>query len=631
MLEIIRKASRTWVAKIFLVVLFVPFLIWGLSDALFSVSGSSTVVSVGRQKVPFSSFINSWKQELGMISQKIGFVVNSERARSVGLDKKILDNLVSGATLDQFIEDIGLEADHGRVWGEIARSPLFHGKDNKFSHDVFVSRLAREGINEKEYIDHYTKMLSRTDVVGMFVGGMRPSNLLLDQAKRFYFENRSVDYIVLNNRHVPAIADPSNAVLTQWFEKYKDNYRAPEYKRISYILFDVHEKEKKIEISNDELQAEYEKNKEKYFSPEIRTVEQLVFPNQKEADEAFQSLKKGKKFIQLAEEQGKSLSDISLGSFSKEYIPDVSLADSIFSLAKKGDFTPVIHGSFGYVIAHVSNIKPSFTVSFQEVKKDIANQMRITKASEKVKEDYKRLEEFLALGTSMDEISRREKIVSIDLPLVDFAGKDVKGKEVAAIPYKEQLLFRVFGKDDPLSKDHTVALPDGSYMWVQIKESIPARDRKLEEVLTDVKKDWKTVKTAEEVSSKANQLVLEYRKEGKNFRDIGKNLGASLLTTNQINRMDNENKFFGYDGISQVFSGPVEMVKCFPIENGLSYVVFKVTNSKVGPVQEKDKFISYLTQMMNKDLLDSVIAYLKSQYSVTVHDNLIQRYLDGEK
>ncbi|WP_157141062.1 SurA N-terminal domain-containing protein, partial [Candidatus Liberibacter asiaticus] len=41
MLEIIRKASRTWVAKIFLVVLFVPFLIWGLSDALFSVSGSS--------------------------------------------------------------------------------------------------------------------------------------------------------------------------------------------------------------------------------------------------------------------------------------------------------------------------------------------------------------------------------------------------------------------------------------------------------------------------------------------------------------------------------------------------------------------------------------------------------------
>ncbi|XCE14925.1 hypothetical protein Q7M43_05195 [Candidatus Liberibacter asiaticus] len=168
-------------------------------------------------------------------------------------------------------------------------------------------------------------------------------------------------------------------------------------------------------------------------------------------------------------------------------------------------------------------------------------------------------------------------------------------------------------------------------MWVQIKESIPARDRKLEEVLTDVKKDWKTVKTAEEVSSKANQLVLEYSKEGKNFRDIGKNLGASLLTTNQINRMDNENKFFGYDGISQVFSGPVEMVKCFPIENGLSYVVFKVTNSKVGPVQEKDKFISYLTQMMNKDLLDSVIAYLKSQYSVTVHDNLIQRYLDGEK
>lgn len=634
MLEIIRKASRTWVAKIFLVVLFVPFIVWGVSDAFFSFSGKSTVVSVGNQKIPLSVFTQIWTQELDSLSRQIGFTVPPERARSAELDKKITEHLVAGAALDQFIEDTGLEAPDSRVFEFIRFQPIFYGKDGKFSHEVFVSKLAQEGVSEKEYVETYKKMISRSDIAEMFIGGDKSSRFLAEQMMRHYSENRTIEYVVLNAHDVPAVVDPASVVLAEWFAKFKGNYRAPEYKSFSYIALDVNEKEKNVVVAESELRSEYEKNKNQYFSPEIRTVEQLVFPNKKEAEKALQSLKKGKKFVQLAQEQGKSLSDISLGSFSKEYIPDPSLADPIFSLAKEGDYTSLIHGSFGYVIAHVSRIKPSFTTPFEQLKKSIEHKVRLAKASQVVLEEYKKAQDLLSSGKTMKDIATKEKFSFGDLPPLNYLGMDMKNRPVQKIPYKDHLLSRIFNQEGALvtDTDNTIHLPDGSYVIFKVKEVIPARDRKLEEVLTEVKKDWKSIQQTEAVLNKAQNLVLACNK-GKSFADMASSLRKFISVKSNITRMakESEEGILENDGILRVFSGPVGMVKSFPIKNGAEQVVFKVVHSKINPMDDKKKFILSLEKMIGKDMLDSSIAYLRQQYPVYVNESLITKYFDQHK
>ncbi|QTP64232.1 SurA N-terminal domain-containing protein [Candidatus Liberibacter africanus] len=628
MLDIIRKASRTWVAKIFLVVLLIPFLVWGLVESIFSISGSSTIISVGSEKVPLENFIYYWKKELEALSQRIGFVVTSEKARAVELDKKIVENLVSVAVVDNFIKEMGVETSRSRVLDLIGRFPFFHGKDGKFSRDVFLSKLAQQNYDEGKYIDQSIRDRSRADIVPILAGGIQVSKLLQDQIVRFYYENRSVKYIVINGDDVAAVGDPSSAVITEWFEKRKDSYRFPEYKRLSYILFDVHQKAKQVQITEDDLRAEYNKRKDSYSSPETRTVEQLFFANKEEANNAFTSLQKGKNFQQLAKEQGKSLKDISLGSLSKQSIPDAALADAVFSVAKEDGYTNVVSGSFGYTIAHVSKIKPNFTPSFEKLKKEIEDQMRLVKASTIVQEEYKKAEKMFSSGKSMTEISQKENLPLVDLQFMDSLGKDKNGKEISSIPYKDHLLFSAFNKEQS-SMDNKLALPDGSYMLIKETEVIPEREKKLNEIMPEVIKDWKYSKKAEKVADKAKQLVLEYNKKGKCFYSIGKPFGKSILTK-RITRTSKGEEFFE-NGVSEIFSGPIGMVKSFPIKNGAEYVIFKVVDYKIDPVPNKDKLTDSIKATVSQDAFDSIISYLKSKYPVTIHEDIIDKYLNSEQ
>ncbi|CAL9915171.1 hypothetical protein LSO2F_140046 [Candidatus Liberibacter solanacearum] len=132
--------------------------------------------------------------------------------------------------------------------------------------------------------------------------------------------------------------------------------------------------------------------------------------------------------------------------------------------------------------------------------------------------------------------------------------------------------------------------------------------------------------------NKAQNLVLACNK-GKSFADMASSLRKFISVKSNITRMakESEEGILENDGILRVFSGPVGMVKSFPIKNGAEQVVFKVVHSKINPMDDKKKFILSLEKMIGKDMLDSSIAYLRQQYPVYVNESLITKYFDQHK
>jgi peptidyl-prolyl cis-trans isomerase D len=51
MLESLRKAAGTWVAKLLLIMLVLSFAVWGISGQMMTGAGGSTVLSTGNTKV----------------------------------------------------------------------------------------------------------------------------------------------------------------------------------------------------------------------------------------------------------------------------------------------------------------------------------------------------------------------------------------------------------------------------------------------------------------------------------------------------------------------------------------------------------------------------------------------------
>ena len=57
MLGTIRKFSNSIFAKIFLFIVAIPFVFWGMGD-LFSVGNKNTIVKIGKDKISTKEFVN---------------------------------------------------------------------------------------------------------------------------------------------------------------------------------------------------------------------------------------------------------------------------------------------------------------------------------------------------------------------------------------------------------------------------------------------------------------------------------------------------------------------------------------------------------------------------------------------
>ena len=88
-LQTLRKGASGWIAKIFLVILSLSFLVWGIAD-VFRGMGATSVASVGSTEISADAFRRQYLDQLQNISRRAGRPITPEQARAFGLDRQIL-------------------------------------------------------------------------------------------------------------------------------------------------------------------------------------------------------------------------------------------------------------------------------------------------------------------------------------------------------------------------------------------------------------------------------------------------------------------------------------------------------------------------------------------------------------
>ena len=169
MLEALRRASQTWVAKALLIVLVGSFAVWGVSSSLVTGTASS-VVTVGDVKVSPTDFRLAYERQVAMMSQRFGMRINAEQARAFGVENQVFAELVAGAALDQLSHDMNLGLSEGRLARLIADDPAFRGVNGQFDRTAFSAILRNAGLRETEQeqrnrtekVDHDDRGFQRT-------------------------------------------------------------------------------------------------------------------------------------------------------------------------------------------------------------------------------------------------------------------------------------------------------------------------------------------------------------------------------------------------------------------------------------------------------------------------------------
>ncbi|WP_454849494.1 SurA N-terminal domain-containing protein [Rhizobium binxianense] len=626
MFHLLRRAAQTWVAKLLLLLLVASFGIWGVSRELVSGGSSTAVVTVGDQKVDVNEFRLAYQRQVAAVSQQFGMRLTPEQARAFGVEQQVLAQLVAGASLDQLADDMRLGLSEDRLAQLIGEDPAFKAVNGQFDRQLFTSRLRNAGIREDDYIKERTKVAVRSQIVDAISNGFTAPKTLVDALKLYGDESRSVDYLLLTNANVEPIKAPADDVLSKWFEDAKQRYRAPEYRKIGYLKLQPADIADAATVTDDQIRESFDKSKDSYTTPESRTIEQLTFANKDLANAAEAALKGGTTFDQLVTDQGKTASDVLLGEYTKDKVPDQAVADAAFAVKTDGGTTPVVDGSFGPVILRVSNIKPATTKSFDEVKEDIRKQLALANASQEIINVHDRIEDLRGSGSSLEEIAEQLKLKAVVIDAVDQTGADKDGNPVKDIPAQQQLLAEAFRTDVGAAPEPLTIGNDG-YVWFDVRDIVPERERPLAEVRDKAVADWTAEQQKVELAKKAEALKAEARK-GTSLADIAAPLGIAVESKSGFTRATDD-PVLGRLGIQAAFSGPVDTVASAVGADPSTQILMKVTEVNSQPTSEaldnRDQQITAMANAAGDDILDQMVNLLQTQYGARINQTLAEQ------
>ncbi len=535
MLRGIRNASANWLGRTVMTVvmglLAASFAVWGIND-IFRGFGRSTLAKVGGTEISIEAFRQAYNDRMQQLGRQAGRPITAEQAKAIGLDRRVLSEMVAQAALDQRARQMRLAIPDAEIVKRITGDKTFQNSAGQFDRIQFEQLLRSAGYTEQRFVAEQRQVMLRRAIGDSLSATIPVPTAWLDAINTFQNQERAIAYVTLGAAQAGDIPQPSDADLKKYFEAHKFLFRAPEYRKIVTVQLTPEALAKWMEISEPDVKAVYDAHPDKYGTPERRHVEEIVFPNVADAETAETSLKSGLSFTALAAERGLKQEDIDLGTVTKSALVDPAVADAAFAL-KEGEVSAPVKGRFGTVIVTVTKIEPGETKTLAEAAPQIRNDIALDRAKADARSLHDKIEDERGGGASLEQAAAKFKVPVVTLAAVDRSGRDPNGKLVADFPHGGDVISAAFASD--VGVDNDPVATDGGYIWYDVASVSPAHDRTLDEVKSQVEQGWRQDEVAKRLQTKAADLI-DKLKGGTALDALAKTDGLNVATADKLKR-----------------------------------------------------------------------------------------------
>ena len=629
MLEGMRKVSQGWAGRIFmgLIMLFISlsFLVWGVGD-IFRGFGSGKVADVGKTEISTEAFRSTYQTQLQALQRQARRSITNDQARAMGLDRQVLNRLISEAILDDRARELGLALSEQEVGKSIINDPAFAGPNGKFDVTRFRDLLRDNGYTEQTFAREQSRSALRQEIVEALVGKLNTPTALLEAVHHYRAETRAVEYFELGASAAGEIPAPSEQDIQTLFEARKASFRAPEYRKVVYLAVTPAALAKPENVSDADAKALYERVKgQRFGAAEKRELEQVVFADEKAAADALAKVKAGTSLADVAKEA--NLEVAALGTVAKTDLFDKAIADAGFSLTQGGVSEPV-KGQFGWALVRVGSISPESVKPFEEVAADLKRDIATERARKTAMELRDKIEDERTSGKALADAAKSLDLSTNLIESVDATGRNPSGATVD-MPERDALLRAVFASDIGADND-VLSSREGGFVWFEILSIDPARERRLDEVKDQVIATWKDDEIAKRLTDKAVEIVAMI-KAGQSMEDAAKAADVELKRDDKVRR--SEPSSLPQGAVVRIFGLPVGDIASAAGE-GQSRIVFKILDS-VTPPMEADSDVmkslgDQLRTALTEDLITQYLAALQSHTGVRINEAAVRAIVGGD-
>jgi peptidyl-prolyl cis-trans isomerase D len=620
MLRGIRKASSNWLGKavmaVVMGVLIVSFGIWGIAD-IFKGFGQSKLAKIGGTEISIEAFRQIYNDRLQQLSRQFGRPLTQEQARLFGFDRQVLQQTIAEAALDEETRRMGLGQADAETLRAIRNDPNFKGVNGQFDPARFAAIIRQAGYSEQRYLAEQRRVSLRRQITGTISAGIEPPKLMVDALTRFQNEQRSIDYIKLDAAQAGTIEAPSAETLAAYFEERKVQFRAPEYRKLSFAMITPEEIGKWSSVSDEEAKKIYDERKDKMGTPDRREVAQIVFPTVEEAMSARNRIGASLSFEDLAKERGLAPSDYNLGLIAKSAIIDPAIADAAFALPS-GEISQPVQGRFGVALVKIGKIEPGSTPSFESVATEIKKEIATANARAKVNELQGKMEDERGGGASVVEAAQKLGLTAVTIDAVDRSGRTPAGQPVTNIPRGVDVVSQAFNSDVGVDND---PIPfQGGYVWYDVLGITPSRERTLEEVRDQVEAKWREDQISSRLRTKAAEMAKKLE-QGGNLAEEAAAAGSKAESAKDFKR---EASVAGVpsSAITAAFRTPKDGIG--QSGAGSEWTVFKVTDVTVPPADMASDDVKKLQESLQRGLADEQVAQYVNQIEKIIGTSINQ-------
>lgn len=532
MLHVIRERATGWVAYFIVLIISIPFALWGISEYL-GFGGGADVAEVNGHPIPVERYNELYQDNRSRNTPPPG--ADSEQWER-GLKLRVLDGLIDQVLLFQYLDGERLDVTDAKLAQSIQAMDLFR-VDGRFDEERYQKILEVNRITPARFEADQREQMRTQIIAQMLTDSALATDAEVREYQALQDQTRDIRYFEVKGDRFFDPGAVTGEEIKADYEESQDRYMEPERVKVSYLELRLDSMDDGTPLSEEAVAEYYEARALDFMAPELRKLRQIFLKGPESDEQAralYQRLQEGEDFAELAEEH--SQDDLSrsrggqIGWVAEGDLPE-DLAALVFSL-DPGNVSEPIKTERGVYLLDVQELEPARLQPLEEVRDQVVEQARradlegryAAAAEELGLLAYENPESLAAAAEQLGmEIQSTDLMPLTALP----AGVLTQEAVVAALRSDEVLRGGMNSDRIDLEVDWSVV--------VRVDEHEEARTLPLEAVADRVRNDLARQAAWTALLAHASELTERLREE-PDIEALAENDGAELITRAGLTR-----------------------------------------------------------------------------------------------
>ncbi|NML31292.1 SurA N-terminal domain-containing protein [Paraburkholderia antibiotica] len=357
---------------------------------------SANVASVNGHKITRAEYDDAMRQQLDRARQMLGAQFDMKTFDTPERRRQMLDGMIEQRVLADETQRLHLTASDAAVRRSLLADPVISSlknPDGSIDVERYKQLLAMQGMTPDQYDERVRYSLAMQQLPAGIQGSAFTSKTLAQHLTELAEQQREVQGIVFHPHDYAAQIQPTDAQLQAYFDAHRNDFATPATATIQYLVMSPATLAASAAPTDADLKKFYDDNIAHFRTEGEVRASHILIAAPKDASAADKAKAKQKaeellaqvkahpdQFAQIAQQNSQDPGSASkggdLGYFGRGMIAGgQAFDDAVFAL-KKDEISGIVQSDFGFHIVKVTDVKPAVTKSFDEVKEQIARDLK---------------------------------------------------------------------------------------------------------------------------------------------------------------------------------------------------------------------------------------------------------------